>query len=343
MTHYPLPSCRLFAVLAVLLMLGSGFGCRSDKPAPAPSNSPAQAEAQSPSTPPSLDAEPTGPSLEIDPVHAMQYTREIFAMGGRWPGSKGQEKTAAYLRGKLKGGSLEEDAFVAGTPAGKLPMRNFIARFPGTREGIIVLASHIDTPYEFRQTTFAGANDGASSTGLLLAIADRLRGKKLEGFSVWLAFLDGEEAVQKWTDTDSVYGSRHLAARWQHDGTLKKVKAFILADMIGDTDLNLEGDTNSTTWLQDMVFRAATRLGYQSHFFARPNEIGDDHIPFKEKGVPVVDLIDLDYGYNNAYWHNVEDTPDKLSVKSLQITGDVILETIRLLNANAGHLPGQTP
>lgn len=262
----------------------------------------------------------------------MQYVKDIVAIGPRWPGSKGQQRMADYLRNKLKADHLTEDAFEADTPAGKLPMRNFVARFQGAKDGIIVLGSHIDTNYPLRNTNYAGANDGASSTALLLAIADQLRGKKLEGYSVWLAFFDGEEAIENWTDTDSTYGSRHLAAKWQQDGTIPKIKAFLLADMIGDADLHIERDLNSTPWLEDLVLNAAQRLGYQSHFFARQGPVGDDHEAFAHMGAPVADLIDFDYGYNNSYWHTTEDTIDKLSPRSLQITGDVMLETIRLVN-----------
>ena len=119
---------------------------------------------------------------------------------------------------------------------------------------------------------------------------------------------------------------------WQKDGTLKKIKAFLLEDMIGDADLNIEHDMNSTPWLEDFVKAAATRYGYQSHFFGRAIPVEDDHLPFVEKGVPSADLIDLDYGYNNVFHHTPQDTMDKLSPKSLQIVGDVTLETVRMLN-----------
>lgn len=268
----------------------------------------------------------------------MQYTREIVALGPRWDGSAGQQKVGAYLHGKLKNDQTEEDAFVADTPAGKITMRNIIAKFPGAKDGIIVLGSHIDTNYPLRKTSFVGANDGACTTALLLAIADQLRGKKLEGYSVWLAFFDGEEAIKEWSDSDSLYGSRHLAAKWQQDGTNRKIKGFLLADMIGDADLDIVRDEHSTSWLEDLVFEAARRLGYQSYFFAESNEITDDHVPFAQQGVPVADLIDFTYGYNNVYHHTTEDTIDKLSTKSLRISGDVMLETIRLLNVNADRL-----
>ena len=128
------------------------------------------------------------------------------------------------------------------------------------------------------------------------------------------------------------FGSRHLAAQWKRDGTAGRVTAFLLLDMIGDKDLGTERDTNSTPWLMEVVRRAARRLGTESHFFVRPNTVGDDHLPFTAVGIPAVDLIDLDYGFNNIYHHTSEDTPDKCSAASLQVTGDVVMETIRALN-----------
>lgn len=304
-------------------------GCDSWK-AEAPASS--QSSPQTNPEQPAAKVEPVGPEMHVDADRAMQYVKEIVGFGPRWPGSPGQTKVANYLRNKLKADNLEEDAFTADTPAGKLPMRNFVAKFPGSKDGIIVLGSHIDTLYPPQGNNFVGANDGGSSTGLLLAIADQLRGKKLEGYSVWLAFFDGEEAVRQWSNTDSVYGSHHLAAKWQQDGTIGKIKAFLLADMIGDTDLGIFRDLNSTPWLEDLILGAAQHLGYQSHFFQREDAIGDDHQPFAQLGVPVADLIDLNYGYNNSYWHTPQDTVDKLSTRSLKITGDVMLETMRLVN-----------
>jgi len=149
---------------------------------------------------------------------------------------------------------------------------------------------------------------------------------------VWLLWTDGEEAVKQWSATDSLYGARHLAEKWQKDGTLKKIKAFLLTDMIGDADLNIDQDTNSTPWLESVVLQAATRLGYQSHFFGRSLPIEDDHLPFVHMGVPSADLIDMDYGYNDVFHHTPQDTLDKLSPKSLEIVGSVLLETVRLLD-----------
>jgi glutaminyl-peptide cyclotransferase len=272
--------------------------------------------------------------LRINSARAMQYVKELVAFGMRSPGTPGQAKQQDYLRAKLKSDNLEEDKFKAKTPVGEFEMTNFIAKFPGTTNDVIVISSHYDTLSSVKN--FVGANDGGSSTALLLELANQLRGKKRTGPAVWLVFFDGEEAFKKWTDTDSTYGSRHLASKWQQDGTLKRIKAFILADMIGDADLNIDRDGNSTPWLSDLVYKAATNLSRKSYFYGRTLPgIEDDHIPFARAGVPVVDLIDFDYGYNNVFWHTPEDTVDKLSANSLQVVGDVILETVRLLSTDA--------
>jgi Zn-dependent M28 family amino/carboxypeptidase len=265
-------------------------------------------------------------------ARAMQYTREVVALGPRPIGSANHKKLENYIAAHLKSDQVEDDAFVADTPEGKFPVRNIIAKFPGTREGIIVIAGHYDTNYPLRNSGYVGANDGGSSTAILLELANQFRGKKREGYSVWLLWTDGEEAVRNWTATDSLYGVRHLAEKWQNDGTLKNIKAFLLADMIGDTDLNVDRDSNSTPWLEDMVYHAATQLGYQSHFFARTITVEDDHLPFVERGVPSADLIDLDYGYGNVFHHTSQDTLDKLSPKSIEIVGKVILATVQMLD-----------
>jgi len=277
-----------------------------------------------------------GPPPIFDSARAMQYVREMVAFGPRPVGSANHKKVEDYITSHLKGDAVEDDVFTADTPVGKFPVRNVVAKFPGTRDGIIVIASHYDTNYPLRNTSYIGANDGASSSALLLEIGNQLRGKRRDGYSVWLVWDDAEEAMKPETelafDKDSLYGIRHLAEKWQNDGTLKKVKALLLADMIGDADLNIDRDQNSTPWLEDIVYQAASRLGYQSHFFARDNQVTDDHIPFMQRGVPCADLIDFDYGYNNVFWHTPQDTVDKLSPKSLEIAGTTILETVSILD-----------
>jgi len=272
------------------------------------------------------------PAPMVNSARAMQYVKEIVAFGPRPIGSANHKKLEQYIVSHLKGDHVEDDSFTADTPEGKFPVRNIIAKFPGKKDGIIVIAGHYDTNYPLRNTGYVGANDGGSSTAILLEIANQLRGKRRDGYSVWLLWTDGEEAVKQWSDSDSLYGVRHLAEKWQSDGTLKKIKAFLLADMIGDADLNVEREQNSTPWLEDLVLQAATRLGYQSHFYARTTAIDDDHLPFVRRGVPSADLIDLDYGYGNVFHHTPQDTVDKLSPKSLEIVGNVILQTVWMLD-----------
>jgi glutaminyl-peptide cyclotransferase len=272
----------------------------------------------------------------VDSNRAMKYVKEIVAFGPRPVGSANHKKVEDYLLAHLKGDVVENDVFTAETPEGKFPVHNIIAKFPGAKDGIVVIASHYDTNYPLRNTSYVGANDGGSSSALLLELANQLRGKTREGYSIWLVWDDAEEAIKPDTempfDKDSLYGITHVAEKWQADGTLKKIKAFLLADMVGDADLNIERDASSTPWLEDVVDEAATRLGYQSHFFARTMPVDDDHIPFVKRGVPSADLIDFDYGYNDVFWHTTQDTVDKLSPKSLEIVGSTILETVSILD-----------
>jgi Zn-dependent M28 family amino/carboxypeptidase len=273
-----------------------------------------------------------GPLPQIDSKRAFQYVKEVVAFGARPIGSENHKKLESYITSHLKGDQVEEDAFTADTVEGKFPVRNIIAKYPGAKDGIIVIAGHYDTNYPLRNNGYVGANDGGSSTAILLEYANHLRGKKRDGYSVWLVWTDGEEAVRQWSETDSLYGTRHLAEKWEKDATLKKIKALLVMDMIGDADLNIDRDSNSTPWLIDLVYQVAERGGVQSHFYARAGAIEDDHLPFVKRGVPSVDIIDLEYGYNNVFHHTPQDTLDKLSPRSLEIVGKTTLEAIRMLD-----------
>ena len=320
--------------LVLLALTVSSIACDSGKDAPQS----APPVAQPPDNKlPTLTLPPdSGVSPAFDGERAMQYVKDIVKFGPRPVGSANHTKVEEYIASRLKGDQIEHDDFTADTPEGKLPVHNIVAKYPGTKDGIIVMASHYDTNYPLRNTSFIGANDGGSSSALLLEIANQLRGKSRDGYSVWLVWDDAEEAIKPETempfDKDSLYGISHLADKWKADGTSKKIKAFLLVDMIGDADLNVDRDTNSTPWLQSVVLEAATRLGYQSHFYGRALAMEDDHLPFLHIGVPSVDLIDFTYGYNNVFWHTPQDSADKLSPKSLEIVGKVTLKTVRILD-----------
>ncbi len=305
------------------------------QPTPKPDQAPptAAAEPAPPNFPPD-----TGPAPSIDADRTMQVIKDVVKFGPRPIGSANHAKLEKYILDHLQGDDVESDSFVADTPAGKLPVHNIIAKYPGTKDGIIVIAGHYDTNYPLRDTAYVGANDGGSTTAILLELAHQLRGKKRDGYSVWLVWTDAEEAIEHWTDTDSVYGTRHLAQKWQADGTAKKIKAFILEDMIGDADLDVAKDGNSTPWLEQTLYEAATRLGNQSHFFSYSTTISDDHVPFRNIGVPAVDIIDIDYGYHDVFHHTPQDTVDKLSTNSLQVIGSTTLEMVRMID-NMDPLP----
>ncbi|MBI4479512.1 MAG: M28 family peptidase [Acidobacteria bacterium] len=261
---------------------------------------------------------------------AMEHAVALVALGPRPVGSEAHRKMEQYIIGKLQaaGAAVDQDIFTAQTPVGEMGMTNIVGRMGKTGGRILVLATHYDTKLI---DGFVGANDGGSSTGLVLALAPILA---KEGFEheIRLVFLDGEEAFGEWSDQDSLYGSRHLAAQWKADGTASRIGAFILVDMIGDAELELLKDSNSTPWLRDLVWKVAARLGHSRQFLNREAPFEDDHLPFVRAGVPAVDLIDLNYGPGNRYWHTTADTLDKISAASMQLVGDVVLESIRELD-----------
>jgi glutaminyl-peptide cyclotransferase len=259
----------------------------------------------------------------------------------RFNGSPGHAKAEEFLKQhfapEAAKGNFVADTFTATTPAGLQTMTNYIVKYPGKKDGIIVLVSHYETNYPLRDINFYGANDGAATSALLIEIGTILRAHPPEGYSIWLVFDDGEEAVKTWSNSDSLYGTRHLAAKWSQDGTLTKIKALLVADMIADKDLNIDYVENSTPWLLDLLKVAAINTGHSASIFKYREAEEDDHLPFAARGVPVLDLIDAHYGPTtdampDGYHHTDKDTLDKISAHSLQISGDIFLEMIRLIN-----------
>jgi glutaminyl-peptide cyclotransferase len=273
---------------------------------------------------------------EFSGAEALAFTKRIVSFGPRPAGSDAIRKLQAYILGELKplGCQVIQDDFMASTPLGQTPMKNIIARFPGKSGKIVVIAGHYDTK-SMPGTYFVGANDGGSSAAFVLEMAKVLAHSPHQD-DVWLVWFDGEEAVAQWSDYDSLYGSRHLAERWSADGTLARVKALINVDMIGDRDLQILEDMNSAAPLREKVWQIADRLGYGKHFLRNQSAIEDDHIPFLRRGVNALDLIDLDYGPDNSYWHTDKDTMDKLSAASFEIVGRVVLATLKELERENG-------
>ncbi|HEY7209734.1 MAG TPA: M28 family peptidase [Bryobacteraceae bacterium] len=262
---------------------------------------------------------------------ALSYTRRAVSFGERPAGSDALRHTRDWIVSELKplGGELTLDSFTAQTPAGPVPMTNILLKFPGASGKRIVVSGHYDTK-RIPMVRFVGANDAGSSTGFLIEFA-RVAARLKHADDILIVFFDGEEAVGQWTDTDSRYGSRHLAEKWLADGTLSRVKALINVDMIGDKALDVSNDANSSESLRAAVAKIAERLGYSKYFRTDEGAIDDDHKPFAETGVNVIDIIDLDYGPNGSWWHTADDTMDKLSAHSFQVVGDVVLALVQEL------------
>jgi Iap family predicted aminopeptidase len=263
---------------------------------------------------------------------ALAHARAQVAFGPRPPGSQALEKCRAYLIEQLKGFGyqVEQDAFEAATPYGPKKMVNLIASrgvSDGARSGVIVLASHYDTKY-MEGIQFVGANDGASSTGLLLELARVLSNEQDD---LRFVFLDGEEAFVEWSAFDSTYGSRHLARRWKDEGFTRRIRAFILLDMIGDKDLDILNESHSTPWLRELLQDVAKREGLSEILSRAAGAVEDDHIPFLDAGVPSLDIIDLNYGPGNSFHHTAQDTLDKISAESLEKAGRLVLAMLERL------------
>ncbi len=264
---------------------------------------------------------------------AFDDIRQLVAFGPRPPGSEPLAESRQWIIHQLlkAGCHVEQDPFTASTPIGPIKMTNIIATIPGASPSVIILAGHYDTKL-FNDIRFVGANDGGSSAAFLLEMA-RVLGRRKNKYTYWLVFFDGEEALQTWSATDSLYGSRHLVQKLSADGDLNHIQAMILVDMIADKKLDIRRDGNSTPWLSDLLFKAADRLGY-SHDFLKNQLIAveDDHTPFINAGVSALDIIDLDYGPENSYWHAAQDTLDKCSPQSLEVVGRVVTALLQELD-----------
>lgn len=271
-------------------------------------------------------------ALQIDGTRVLDHVREIVRYGPHPPGSPAQAKVAAYIEDQLKsyGLQVQSQEFTPVTPLGRMRMKNVWGVKPGARDSVIVLASHYDSKY-FEQENFVGANDGGSSSGLLLELARVLAQKNPTDYTLWFVFFDGEEAFLDWTNSDSLYGSRTFVSRLSQNGAIGKIKAMILLDLIGGKQLKIQKDYNSTKWLTSIIWEQAARMGYSNIFDpSGGTAVDDDHIPFYNAGVPVVDVIDLSY----AYWHRPEDTLDKLSARNLEVVGRVIHSSLAPIAAH---------
>src|ERR1700719_4167467 len=241
---------------------------------------------------------------------ALAHVQRLVDFGPRPPESEAIKRSRDYIRQTLKssGWNVTEQAFTDNTPRGQVRLVNLIARFGATTKAndLFLLCSHYDTKI-FDTFRFVGANDGGSSTRLLLELARVLAQRPRLAEKIELVFFDGEEAFENFSDTDGIYGSRHFAHELAQDGSAKSFRGGILFDMIGDRSLKVTLPPNSPTKITRDVFASADALKLRNYFTYFDQDITDDHTPLNAIGIPVLDMIDFHY----PPWHPADDTMDK--------------------------------
>lgn len=282
------------------------------------------------------DAGPTG----FDAGRAFEHVRQLVAIGPRPPGSPGSRQAREYILAQLEqaGITTTEQAFEVTTPLGPMTMTNVVARIPGASPARLLIGGHYDTKL-YREFRFVGANDGGSSTAMLLELGRVLAGRKAKPpLTIELVFFDGEEALlPQWMGKDNTYGSRHYVAAAERDGTRASIKGLVLLDMVGDRALNIRKESYSTRWMTDLIWETAARLGHDGVFLGERFPVEDDHRAFLDAGIPAVNIIDLDY----AAWHTPRDTLDQVSARSLQAVGDVVLAALPKIQARLTASPSR--
>lgn len=255
-------------------------------------------------------------------------------------GTKEGRRAAEWIcsAAKKAGAAANVDRFFALDRGNLLSFANVTAEFPGTDTNAdwVVFISHFDTMPGIGGG-FQGANDGASTTGLLVALAGVVRRAGRARENVMLAWTDAEERIPSYGRREGFYGSRRLVDRLA--AKKRKVKAAVCLDMLGDRDLLIFVPGNGTQSLRLLAQRAASDAGVPHALSLRDALIvSDDHTPFLEAGCPAVDLIDFDYGSLpglNNYWHTPLDTIDKISPESLHVSGRIAAAMLNLLAAPA--------
>jgi hypothetical protein len=304
------------------------------------------------SPPPGPPAKPLAP---FDGDRAFKDAADQVAIGPRPAGSEGSRRAQNHIIARLKAAGLtvRQDAFTASTPAGDLAMKNIMGVLPGERPGVIVIGAHYDTK-RLEKVRFVGANDGGAGVGAVLELARTLSARGKPGYTYWFVFFDGEESIgAEWTKEDSLYGSRHLVDTLRAQKLLSGLRAMILLDLIGDRDLTILRESNSYGTIRDIIWKKAAELGHGDNFLPGYVTVADDHLPFIEAGIRAVNLIDFMYGDRTVpgkYWHTPEDTLDKISPKSLQTVGDVVLASlpeieslVRVIETRAGFTAPLAP
>lgn len=282
---------------------------------------------------------------KFDGARAFDYVKRQVEFGARPAGSKELAQTREFIINELRAANLKVslDEFTAQTPVGERRMANITAELAGESPDFILITSHYDTKF-FKNQKFVGANDGASSTAVVMELARTLAatGKKPR-FTYRFVLFDGEEAFcGGWDECrrpaqagkpemiDNTYGSRRYVAQLVANNEVKQARAMILLDLVGYSNLMFAREVVSTPWLTDTIWATARELGHGKVFVDAQQTVDDDHTPFIRAGIDAVDIIQLD---SYPHWHTAQDTLDKISARSLQTVGDVLLASLPRIEA----------
>jgi hypothetical protein len=248
-------------------------------------------------------------------------------------------RDAGTIRGRLAsncildaasaaGADVRRDVFKVQTPNGEKTLINLYAEFSSGDKNArwVVLLSHYDTKPGIK---CPGANDGASTSGLLVGLANSLSSWKTPKGNLLCVWTDGEECMNEYGPNDGLWGARRAVDYVESKGM--KIQAVVCLDMIGDKDLSIKIPANGSPTLAKIAVHAARRAGYPDLVSLWDEHLKDDHLPFHEKGYKAIGMIDFDYGPNNSYWHTDDDTMDKISVESLLKSGKVVAEMLNIL------------
>ena len=267
--------------------------------------------------------------------NAMYLLKRLVAFGNRPSGSEANLRQAEYIAGTAEeyGANVVRQKFKQNTELGNLQFFNVEATIPGRKSDFIIIGSHFDTKKLPPNVKFEGANDGASSTAVLLEmIRTIMKSNIVPEYTLKFVFFDGEECITEYGDNDGLFGSKYYAGKLKESGNIEKCRAVIVLDMVGDKDLNITIPSDSDKYLSEALFKAAEECGTRKYFSYFRSPILDDHMPFKDLGIPVIDLIDFNFGPGNSFWHTSQDCVSNVSEKSLKIVGKTTLKMLFALN-----------
>jgi len=280
-------------------------------------------------------------------IRMLAYTSEFVKIVPRDSGTLGTAKASKWLAQEIRRMGLEPraDTWTENTPFGPKTFCNIYVDIPGDTPSVVLFGSHYDTKAGIGEG-FQGANDGGSSTGVLLALAEHLAERKPRlRHTVRFAFFDGEECFgDTYRDNDGLHGSRRMAAQFVRDRVEMPLVAAIVLDMVGDRDLKLEIPRNVTPWLARIALEEGAARPEAADASLASAIIIDDHLPFILGRFSAIDLIDFEYGSGpgrHDYWHTMEDSIDKISPDSLYKSGALALAMLARIEAGAGPPPEQ--